>query len=136
MWPGFEVATKNLVHGIFLNVDCATKFVQNRTILQMISQMFKEERRSQREIEDYFNPAKNEEKRIVVMTDYNSKIYQLDGITFSDNPENHVFHWEQYDKVTDTKTKEKTNMVTYFKRKYNIAIRDTKQPLLMVNFRD
>lgn len=94
MWPGFEVTPKNLVHGIFLNIDCATKFVQNRTMLQMISQMFKEERKSQREIEDHFNPAKNEEKRIVVMTDYNSKIYQLDGITFSDNPENHVFHWE------------------------------------------
>ena len=27
MWPGFEVATKSVVHGIFLNVDCATKFI-------------------------------------------------------------------------------------------------------------
>ena len=59
MWPGFEVATKSLTHGIYLNVDCATKFVQNETILQRIDTMLQRDRMSKGEIEDYFNPANN-----------------------------------------------------------------------------
>ena len=87
MWPGFEVATKNVVSGIFLNVDCATKFVQTETILQQVERMYKDKRMSKKEIEDYFDPARNDDKRTVVMTAYNSKIYQIDGLTFNENPE-------------------------------------------------
>lgn len=76
MWPGFEVATKNVVSGIFLNVDCATKFVQTRTILQMIDEMYHDQRMNKKDIEDYFDPSKDEKgQRTVVMTGYNSKIY-------------------------------------------------------------
>lgn len=75
MWPGFEVATKKVVHGIFLNVDCATKFIQTESILTKIDKMFHEKKMSKREVIDYFDPARNEDKRITVMTGYNSKIY-------------------------------------------------------------
>ena len=48
------------------------------------------------------------------MTGYNSKIYQINGLTFDDNPEQHVFFWDRFDRLTDKKTQEKTNMVEYF----------------------
>ena len=40
MWPGFEVTTKNVVSGIFLNVECTSKFVKTRTILNMIEELY------------------------------------------------------------------------------------------------
>ena len=58
MWPGYEVATKSQVHGIFLNIDTATKFVQKTTILEQIQDMMHQRYRNS-EIEDHFNPAKN-----------------------------------------------------------------------------
>ena len=49
--------------------------------------MYRDKRMSKKEIEDYFDPARNDDKRTVVMTAYNSKIYQIDGLTFNENPE-------------------------------------------------
>lgn len=36
MWPGYETTTKWLNDGIFLNVDTATKFINQKTILDNI----------------------------------------------------------------------------------------------------
>ena len=70
------------------------------------------------------------------MTAYNSKTYQIDGLTFDDSPKNHTFNWRSYDKLTDTYKDHKSNMCEYFKQKYNIRIREEGQPLLFVNVRD
>lgn len=90
MWPGYEISTKSLVHGIFLNVDTATKFVNKETILETIDYLMGERRYSKADIIDMYKPN-NQDKRVVVMTSYNSKTYQLDGIDFDRTPKNTVF---------------------------------------------
>ena len=47
-----------------------------------VEKYYHDQRWSKKEIEDYFDPAKNDNKRTTVMTGYNSKVYQLDGLTF------------------------------------------------------
>ena len=32
-WPGYELQTQLYTSGVYLNVDCCTKFIQNKTIL-------------------------------------------------------------------------------------------------------
>jgi hypothetical protein len=132
MWPGFEINTKSVAHGLFLNIDTATKFVNKTTMIEHIDYLMRDLRHTKSEVIDVFNPAVSE-KRIVVMTSYNSKAYQLDGITFDQSPFTLEFTWEQYDKLTKTKKTVKTNMVEYFNFMYNIKLRDPKEPLLFVH---
>jgi hypothetical protein len=83
VWPGYEVLSKSLSHGIFLNVDTITKFVNCETMFDYIDYLKQEKRYTKGEIVDLFTPdPEGKKKRFVVMTTYNSKTYQLDGIDF------------------------------------------------------
>lgn len=35
-WPGYEVVTQNAVQGLFLNVDCCTRFVNETSIMDIV----------------------------------------------------------------------------------------------------
>jgi hypothetical protein len=76
---------------------------------------------------------------MTVITAFNSKSYQIDGLKFDATPATHVFTWKQYKKRGDiTEVVDmKTNMVEYYKLKYNINLSKVDdQPLLYVNVRD
>jgi hypothetical protein len=132
MWPGFEINTKSVTHGLFLNIDTATKFVNKTTMYEYVDNLIREKRWTKSEVIDLFNPAVSN-KRMVVMTSYNSKTYQLDGIDFDKSPATLTFEWEQYDDLTKKKNVVKTNMVEYFNYKYKFKLRDPKEPLLFVH---
>jgi hypothetical protein len=51
---------------------------------------------------------------MTVMTEYNSKSYQIDGIDFKKNPENVIFEWDEFDKLTKRTDRKKSNMIEYF----------------------
>jgi hypothetical protein len=36
-WPGYEVVTQNAVQGLFLNIDCCTRFVNQTSIMKIVS---------------------------------------------------------------------------------------------------
>jgi hypothetical protein len=135
MWPGYETAAKSYIDGIFLNVDTATKFINKETVIEQVYDML-DKRYSKKDIEDHYSPAMNKDNRMVIITQFNSKSYQIDGLTFSSSPEAHTFSWELYDPKTKTREKQKTNMVEYYKIKYGITIKDTRQPLLFINKND
>ncbi len=65
---------------------------------------------------------------------HNSKVYQIDDISFELTPKSHYFTWTNFDNKTCQKTELKTNVVEYFKLKWNIEIpeREQDQPLLIV----
>lgn len=88
MWPGYMTQVKSLHDGIFLNVDCATKFIESRSILDLISDLYKD-RYTKNDIREYFIPKNQEEKRLVVITKYNSRIYQIDDLRFDMTPQSH-----------------------------------------------
>jgi len=78
--------------GIFANVDTATKFIQMRTVLDGVN-VLNNDLYSKADIIAYYIPKNPEDKRLVVITMYNSRIYQIDGMTFEITPKTHTFEW-------------------------------------------
>lgn len=56
-----------------------------------------------------------------MLTDYNNRTYRIDDVDFTKNP-SHTF---------ELKSKEKISFAQYYKNKYNIILKDMKQPLLV-----
>ena len=137
MWPGYTSNVKYLHDGIFLNVDCATKFIQKGSIYDLIKDL-KSQNYSPADVLEELVPKDPELKRCVVITLYNSKIYQLDGIDFKLTPKTHTFKWRETNPQTREITEHNTDMVRYMDIKYGIKIpeRDQNQPLLIVHERD
>ena len=97
MWPGYTCAVKCLTEGFFLNVDTSTKFIQQRTVLDLLTDL-KNQKYSNQEILDKLCPKFDDTKsqssaqsdidsrRLVVITSYNSASYQIENILFDENP--------------------------------------------------
>lgn len=131
-WPGYMTVTKSLADGLFLNVDTATRFVNQKTVLSIIWKM-EDRGDSMKKIKDYFTPN-DYNPRITVLTAYNSRSYQLDGINFNLSPKTYTFEWKD-----GSGQVQKTNMIEYFRIKYKIDLSskdNAQQPLLEVNIRD
>ena len=81
MWPGYDCSVKALNDGIFMNIDTATKFLNKTSVLEIINGM-ERDKYSKSEITDTLIPKAQHEKRLVVITMYNSISYQIDGIAW------------------------------------------------------
>ena len=81
IWPGYSTDVKYLNDGVFLNVDCATKFISQKTVYDEILAM-KKSKYSNQDIVDELIPKDPNAKRLVVITMHNSRTYQPDGLTF------------------------------------------------------
>ena len=68
--------------------------------------------------------------RKTVITAYNIRSYQIDGLDWEKNPTTYFFTVKK-----DGKERE-ISMKDYLKQQYDVNLRDLKQPLLYVNFRD
>lgn len=90
------MAVRQVSDGIFVNVDTATKFLQSRTVLDDIYDM-RRDRYSTTEIIAMYIPKDPEAKRLVVITLFNSRIYQIDGMTFELTPKTCTFTWTNRD---------------------------------------
>jgi len=55
MWPGYMMSAKSLTDGIFINIDCATKFVEMDSVLLLINGMLRD-RYSQTDIKKELIP--------------------------------------------------------------------------------
>ena len=69
---------------------------------------------------------------------YNCRTYLIDDIVFNLSPKTYEFTWEHEDKETKIKKTVKTNMIEYFKIKYDIQISPSEesQPLLVNHHKD
>ena len=108
-WPGYEVISRLSVQGIFMSADCCTKFVRKDTILDE----YRAARRNgvrDAEFFEQFNSSNTSLVRVTVITSYNSKSYQVDGMTKEYTPATYEFMRK------DRKTKEeyKQRMDQYF----------------------
>ena len=130
MWPGYTTQTKWCTDGIFLNIDTATKFVNSSTILEDIDYYMKEEGWTRDQVKAYYKPATEEDQRHVVITEHNSRQYQVDEVTFDKTPQNTMMTWKDKNKVEKT-----TNLVEYYKIHHKRDIPKT-QPMFIVRKRD
>lgn len=115
MWPGFLTQSRLCADGIFLNVDTATKFIQKRSILDQIDfqlhRGFTKER-----VADEFDSSNLDYKRRTVITSYNIKSYQVDGLDFSISPRTHFFKLKRNNIVREI------SMLEYLESEYKVRL--------------
>ena len=82
--------TRPSVQGIFLNVDCRTKFIDGETIYETINKQLKDKWTFE-EIADIYDSSNINNPRVVVITSHNSRKYQVDGLVTDLNPQTYKF---------------------------------------------
>ena len=94
MWPGYLTTSRLLQDGIFLNVDTAAKFIQKTTILDWINGELAKGR-TQSQISKVFDSSNIDQPRKTVITSYNIRSYQIDGLDWTQNPNTHFFTFKK-----------------------------------------
>nr|AEX87963.1 Otiwi13 [Sterkiella histriomuscorum] len=137
MWPSYDTYVKILNDGIFFNSDCATKVFSSNTILDLINEL-RRDGCSHQEVCDELLPKNNVNRRLVVISTYNSRTYQINDIKFDTSPSKYIFTFNLYDPETQQTTQHTQNLAFYFEKKYGIKIpeRHLNQPLLVVHEND
>lgn len=118
MYSGFKANFCLLDKGIFLRVDSAKKIVQNRTVLDFINELYKKNETKDRD--DKRNLVKLALKDQIIQVNYgNGRYYKVEDVVYKELTEEFM-------------AGEKTNIIDYYKARYNITIHKPKQPLLKV----
>ncbi|TDG47295.1 hypothetical protein AWZ03_006288 [Drosophila navojoa] len=113
LWPGYTTSIRQHESDILLCTEIAHKVMRTDSLYQVLSKVICES-------EDYQAAFRREVIGVIVLTDYNNKTYRVDDVDFQSSP------------VSKFNTKEgDISYVEYYKKRYNIIIRDHKQPLLV-----
>lgn len=113
IWPGYTTSIRQHEHDILLCAEVTHKIMRTDTLFQILLKCAQESG-------DFHNTFKKEVIGMVVLTDYNNKTYRIDDVDFNQSP------------LSTFKTKDgERNYMEYYKMRYNLTIRDKKQPLLV-----
>ncbi|KAH8333113.1 hypothetical protein KR074_006155, partial [Drosophila pseudoananassae] len=113
LWPGYQTSIRQHENDILLCAEIAHKVMRTDTLYNILSENI-------RDSDDFQSAFKRNVMGMVVLTDYNNKTYRVDDVDFESSP------------LSKFDTKEgKISYVEYYKKRYNITIRDYKQPLLV-----
>ncbi|EDW02949.1 protein aubergine [Drosophila grimshawi] len=113
LWPGYQTSIRGHESDILLCADITHKVMRNDTLYHVLSKVI-------RESDDFQSAFKREVIGSIVLTDYNNRTYRIDDVDFAVSPLS-TFNSKNGD----------ISFVEYYKKRYNIVIRDIKQPLLV-----
>ncbi|XP_074601873.1 piwi-like protein 1 [Brevipalpus obovatus] len=116
IWPGIVTAINEHDGGILMVNDVIHKVVRAQTAYDMLQEMLRADRQNFRAVARREFPGK------IVMVNYNNKTYRIDDIIFDKNPITYTF-----DRRGTTCT-----LKDYYQEQHNVAIKDERQPLLLV----
>ncbi|XP_052126257.1 piwi-like protein Siwi [Frankliniella occidentalis] len=116
LWPGYKTSIRQHESSILNCVDVTWKVMRIDTVLDELRKLHQRWTTTE-ELEAAF---RDEVAGCVVLTKYNNKTYRVDSVDWGKNPAS-TFDWRG----------EQISFAEYMKRKYNIGIRDMKQPLLV-----
>ena len=119
-YPGFRTSFVETDKGMFLNVVLTHKFIRNKTLLDYMKNFGDLKKKS---IQEDINM---ELKGRSFKVDYAKRNYIIDEIDFDLNPVNKKLNYE--DKTI--------NHIEYYKKAYNIDIKNKDQPLIIVRKKD
>lgn len=119
-YPGFRTSFVETDKGMFLNVVLTHKFIRNKTLLDYMKNFGDLKKKS---IQEDIN---TELKGRSFKVDYAKRNYIIDEIDFDLNPVNKKLNYE--DKTI--------NHIEYYKKAYNIDIKNKDQPLIIVRKKD
>ncbi|XP_017472383.1 PREDICTED: protein aubergine [Rhagoletis zephyria] len=112
LWPGYQTSIRQHENDILLCAEIAHKVMRTDTVYKILQECFDKP--------DYQNVFKREVVGTIVLTDYNNKTYRVDDVDFNSSP------------MSKFSTKDgEISYMEYYKKRYNIHLKDAKQPLLV-----
>lgn len=118
LWPGYVTSIRQHEHNILLCAEISSKVMRMETLYDILTEM-------QRNNTDYREQFAKLVLGSTVLTDYSNKTYRVDEIDWEGNP-NSTF---------DTK-EGKVSYIDYYRRRYQINIRDENQPLVLSRIKE
>ncbi|KAH8261810.1 hypothetical protein KR038_009042, partial [Drosophila bunnanda] len=113
LWPGYQTSIRQHENDILLCAEIAHKVMRTDTLYNILSEAI-------RDNDDFQTAFKRQVIGMVVLTDYNNKTYRVDDIDFNASPSSKFAQKEG-----------EISYCEYYKTRYNITIRDLKQPLVV-----
>jgi hypothetical protein len=115
-YPGFTTSFMETYKGNYLNVTLKNKIIQTDTLLNVLNDKNYTNKSKQNDIKDdligrSFKVSYGDEKK-----------YKIDDILFDRNPKTQTFNFNG----------KSTNLIEYFKKRYQIKIKDSNQPIIIV----
>ncbi|EDW63285.1 protein piwi [Drosophila virilis] len=117
LWPGYETSIRQHESDILVCAEITHKVMRSETIYDILKRTTHSDR--------YIEECRLNTLGLVVLTDYNNKTYRINELDFSQSPLS-TFNCKGKD----------TTFVEYYLTKYNIRIRDHRQPLILSKNRD
>jgi len=114
VWPGYVTTINQMEQNLMLSVKVEHKVLRMDTVHDQISTVIGKNR------DNYRAAVTKELLGKIVMTRYNNETYKIDDIAWNENPMS-TFNG-RHGEIT---------YVDYYQNKYNRAIRDLKQPLII-----
>jgi aubergine len=118
IWPGFITSTRQHEQDILLNFRLTHKIIREENLLRILGEILGD---CGRNGGDYKSAAKQKIIGTTVMTNYNNQTYKVSDIDFNNSPAS----------TFDSQGKPES-YASYYERKYQLEIKDMKQPLLLV----
>ncbi|XP_063696838.1 protein aubergine-like [Culicoides brevitarsis] len=118
LWPGYVTSIRQHENDILMCAEISTKVMRMETALDVLS-------RCTQGHGDFREVFAKSMMGTTVLTDYSNKTYRISDVDWKQSPMS----------TFETKSGPVT-YVEYYKKKYNITIRDTKQPLLISKSED
>ncbi|KAM7351597.1 piwi like RNA-mediated gene silencing protein aubergine isoform 2-T2 [Cochliomyia hominivorax] len=113
LWPGYQTSIRQHERDILLCAEITHKVMRTQTLYQILSDC-------SRDFQDFQTGFKQQVVGTVVLTDYNNKTYRVDDVDFNASP------------MSKFATKDgEISYIEYYKKRYNIHIRDQNQPMLI-----
>ncbi|KAH8402523.1 hypothetical protein KR222_002397, partial [Zaprionus bogoriensis] len=113
LWPGYTTSIRQHESDILVCSEITHKVMRTDTLYHVWM-------KSVRESDDHKEVFMRDVAGTIVLTDYNNKTYRVDDVDFSSTP------------LTKFSTKDgDISYLEYYRKRYNIIIRDHNQPLLV-----
>lgn len=127
MWPGFQTSILRYETDIMLCSQVSHKLMRNNTVLEFFREvLFKCKQRGR----NFKEALEAELIGQVVLTRYNNKTYKIEGVEWNTKVSD-TFDTMTRDPSSKEFVKSKISYVEYYRKQYDLVIRDVKQPLLV-----
>lgn len=113
LWPGYKTSIRQHEASILMCCEITFKVMRTETVYDIL-------RNCMQQGSDYQRNFSREVVGCIVLTKYNNKTYRVDDVNWTMTP-GHKFKFRD----------EEITFAEYMRRKYNITIKDLKQPLLV-----
>ena len=114
LWPGYKTSIRQHESDILMCVEITHKVMRMETALDILQSCY------QRDKADYQRAFVKEIVGCIVLTKYNNKTYRIDDVDWNVSP-NHSFD----------RNGKPTTYADYMREKYQISIKDMRQPMLV-----